>query len=158
VAADSVRDSLEDVRRIARELRPEALDDLGLGNALIALAERLSRDGRVRVERNIDAPLPDLPEELELVVYRVAQEALTNVVRHAGAKRATLTLETHADRLLLEVADDGNGIAPDAVDGSSTGIPGMRERAFLVDGSLSIDAAPGGGTRVRLDIPIAGPA
>jgi two-component system, NarL family, sensor histidine kinase UhpB len=151
--ADSVRASLDDVRRIARELRPEALDDLGLGNALIALAERLSRDADLHVERHI-APLPEaLPSELELVVYRVAQEALTNVVRHARARNATLSLETIDGRLLLEVRDDGRGIG-DRRGQSSTGIAGMRERALLVGGTLTIQPAAGGGTVVRLEVPL----
>jgi two-component system sensor histidine kinase UhpB len=151
--ADSVGRSLDDVRRIARELRPEALDDLGLGNALIALAERLSRDSGLRVERHV-APLPSsLPSELELVVYRVAQEALTNVVRHARAQTATLSLDAIGGRLVLEVRDDGRGIG-DRRGRSSTGIAGMRERALLVDGSLAIEPAGGGGTVVRLEAPL----
>jgi two-component system sensor histidine kinase UhpB len=156
--ADSVRESLEDIRRIARELRPEALDDLGLGNALIALAERLARDSGIRVDRRLDPELPRLPEELELVVYRVAQEALTNVVRHAHAAHASLTVEATGARLIVEVRDDGRGIAAAAAGGSSTGIPGMRERALLVGAALTIDAPPGGGTRVRLDVPLEGAA
>jgi two-component system sensor histidine kinase UhpB len=151
--AESVRESLDDVRRIARELRPEALDDLGLGNALIALAERLSRDSGLRVERHVSPALPELPEELELVIYRIAQEALTNVVRHAHASVATLTLEVVGGRVVLEVADDGRGMAGPAP-ASSTGIPGMRERALLVGGSLSIDPLPAGGTSVRLEAPV----
>ena len=89
-AQEAVRACLDDVRKIAIELRPEALDELGLWSALAALAERLSESGGVRIERRVDTALPDLSEEVELVIYRVAQEALTNVMRHAEVKEAEL--------------------------------------------------------------------
>jgi two-component system, NarL family, sensor histidine kinase UhpB len=87
------------------------------------------------------------------VIYRVAQEALTNVARHAGARRVELSLERRGDEVVLTVSDDGRGL-PEGAASSSYGIRGMRERAMLVGGQISIVGAPGGGTRVRLSIPV----
>jgi two-component system, NarL family, sensor histidine kinase UhpB len=94
-----------------------------------------------------------LGEEEELVIYRVAQEALTNVARHADARRVELSLEMRDDDVVLTVKDDGRGLLPGALS-SSHGIPGMRERAMLVGGQLSVTAAAGRGTQVRLSIPL----
>lgn len=152
--AGEVHETLDEVRRIARELRPEALDDLGLVNALIALSTRMARQGDVRIERDFDGELPPLPEDVELVVYRVAQEALTNVLRHAGARRCRIRLAWDGAQLTLEVVDDGVGM-PAARRGETIGIEGMRERALLVDGRLSIGPGPQGGTAVVLTVPVA---
>jgi two-component system, NarL family, sensor histidine kinase UhpB len=147
--ADDIRSSLDDVRRIARELRPEALDDLGLVNALITLCSRVSAQGGVRVERELEGGLPRLEPDVELVVYRVAQEALTNVVRHAGAKHARVSLNAKDRDVVLSVRDDGRGLPGELPEGTA-GIAGMRERALLVDGTLAIRSEPGRGTEVTL--------
>jgi two-component system, NarL family, sensor histidine kinase UhpB len=151
--AGSVRDSLDEVRRIARELRPEALDDLGLVNALIALCSRLDAQGGLVVRRDLQGKLPPLSAEVELVVYRVAQEALTNALRHSDARSATVSLKADAEALTLQVADDGKGM-PAPLPGGTAGIAGMRERALLVGGRLSIQSQPDRGTEVRLTIPV----
>ncbi len=151
---ESVRASLDDARRIALELRPEALDDLGLAAALIVLADRFSGPGDLEIEHRIERRLPALSYEQELVVYRVAQEALTNVVRHAGARRAQLSLDRNGTHLALRVRDDGQGL-PDAP-AAGGGIRGMRERALLVRAELSIGERPGGGVEVALDLPVEG--
>jgi two-component system sensor histidine kinase UhpB len=144
---------LEDIRRIARELRPEALDDLGLPSALAALTERFARQARLEVDLHVDHDLPRLSREAELVIYRVAQEALTNVARHSGSTTAELRLERSApDRVSLSVADDGRGLPPNAQAGS--GMQGMAERASTVEGVLDVHNRPGGGTQLRLDVPI----
>jgi two-component system sensor histidine kinase UhpB len=150
--AASVRDNLEEVRGIARRLRPEALDDLGLVNALIALCRRIGENSAVRVERRFATPIPALTTDAELVIYRVAQEALTNVVRHASASEALAILEHDDHHVTLKVSDDGRGIGPD--DAAGSGIRGMRERSLLVGGRLEIEAGPQGGTLVRLDVPL----
>ena len=150
-AQETVRASLEEVRRIALQLRPEALDDLGLATALRVLGNRLEEDRDLTVEVRVMEPLPVLTQEEELVIYRVAQEALTNVVRHAGCTRADVSLELLDGRLELRVADDGRGVARGDEGG---GIRGMRERAVLVGARLDISGSRAGGTEVRLALPL----
>jgi two-component system sensor histidine kinase UhpB len=149
---ETARRGTEEVRRIARQLRPEALEDLGLQSALAALATAFGEQAHIRVDRRLEPALP-LTEEQELVVYRVAQEALTNVARHAGATYVDLRLERIGDAFRLLVRDDGRGLAP-AARSSSHGIRGMRERAMLIGADLALDGAPGRGTTVTLSIPI----
>jgi two-component system sensor histidine kinase UhpB len=151
--ADQIKASLDDVRRIARQLRPEALDDLGLHNALITLCSRMATQGNLRIERRLEAGLPALPPDVELVVYRVAQESLTNVVRHASATRAMVSLEIEGEWMVLRVRDDGRGL-PDRLPAGTAGMAGMRERALLVGGRLAIASTPGEGTEVELQVPL----
>jgi len=151
--ADGVRESLDEVRRIARELRPEALDDLGLVNALIALCTRMGAQGGPRIERDLQAKLPPLSPDVELVIYRVAQEALTNALRHSGARNAKVSLTADAEFVALAVTDDGKGL-PTPLPAGTAGIAGMRERALLVGGMLSVASSAETGTEVRLTIPI----
>ena len=153
--ADAVRESLDEVRRIARELRPEALDDLGLVNALIALCSRVDAQGGPRVRREFWEKLPPVSHDVELVIYRIAQESLTNVVRHANAATATVSLGSDTGKLILSVKDDGEGM-PVAAPRGTAGIAGMRERALLVGAQLSIESRPGEGTEVRLVVPLDG--
>jgi two-component system sensor histidine kinase UhpB len=148
---ESARAGLDDVRRVARELRPGVLEDLGLNSALTALATDFGAAAGVPVRRTFAPGLPELPADTELDVYRVAQEALTNVARHAGASRVTLSLLREGDRVVLEVSDDGSGsgeVRPGA------GIRGMRERAALVGAALTITHPAPHGTRVRLEVPV----
>ncbi|HUO71510.1 MAG TPA: HAMP domain-containing sensor histidine kinase [Solirubrobacteraceae bacterium] len=150
---EDVRASLEDVRRIAIELRPEALDDLGLASALAVLGQRFAEGSSLQVVEFVAPELPRLSPDVELVIYRVAQEALTNVARHAGTDRAELRLETDGEHLELTVRDWGHGLSPDGSPGS--GIRGMRERASLVGASLSVGDSPDRtGCVVRLDVPL----
>jgi two-component system sensor histidine kinase UhpB len=142
--------SLEDVRRIALELRPEVLDDLGLVNALVALCGRVDRQPGVRVRRELDWSLPPLSPEVELVIYRVAQEALTNVMRHAAATEVVVELRKEPAAVILEVADNGRGIPADAVE---QGMRGMRERAGVVAAELDVRTGTDGGTCVVLSVP-----
>jgi two-component system sensor histidine kinase UhpB len=139
---DEVRSSLEDVRRIATELRPEALDDLGLVSALVVLGQRFAERSALEVIEYIERDLPPLRSDVELVVYRVAQEALTNVVRHSGSDRAELSLGADAGRLVLTVRDHGRGLAAEHVGGA--GIRGMRERANLIGASVQVSDTPNG--------------
>ena len=148
-AREAVRASLEDVRGIARRLRPEALDDLGLASALAALTNDVTRRTHVHVERVMAPGLPPLEPEEELVVYRVAQEALTNVVRHAGVRRAWLALDVRDGRIVLEVRDMGAGFEPTVMPGAA-GLLGMRERAVLIGAKLDVRSASGEGTSVLL--------
>jgi two-component system sensor histidine kinase UhpB len=147
---ETVRHGAEEVRTIARRLRPDALVELGLSSALAALAGAFERQTRVPVRRDLPQAIEVSPEE-ELVIYRVAQEALTNVARHAEASRVRFEVNPEPDGIVLVVADDGRGIPEDGWE-SSQGIRGMRERAMLVGAKLSIDSRPGHGTVVRLAI------
>ncbi len=108
--AELLQGSLDDIRRIVRKLRPEALDDLGLVNALIALTSRIARQTDIRLERQLGEELPSLSPEQELVIYRVAQESLCNVVRHSEATTARIALEADEGVLVLSVSDDGRGM------------------------------------------------
>lgn len=155
--AAQLHDSLDEIRRISRDLRPEALDDLGLVNALLALTSRADRQSGIRIDRSFSAQLPPLSTELELVIYRVAQEALTNVLRHAEASRCGMTLQLVDDFVELRVSDDGVGMPPH-LSGETIGIEGMRERALLVNGTISIESSPRHGTQVILRLPYAGAA
>jgi two-component system sensor histidine kinase UhpB len=149
----AVRKSLDDVRRIAIELRPEALDDLGLTSALAVLVERFSEQLGLEVSDRIAPELPSLPEETELVVYRVAQEALTNVARHSASSRVDLTLEHDVSRLILIVRDYGLGLP--SHEPAGTGVRGMRERAALIGANLEIgNRRSGPGCEVRLEVPL----
>jgi two-component system, NarL family, sensor histidine kinase UhpB len=145
------RRGAEDVRTIARRLRPEALDVLGLRSALVALSASLVEQSGLEIERSLDADL-DLSAEQELVIYRVAQEGLTNVVRHARATRVQLVLRGEEDGVALIVRDDGIGMPANA-DADPTGIRGMRERALLIGGDLAIRRAQPRGTELRLWLP-----
>ena len=148
---ETVRHGIEEIRRIVRRLRPEALEELGLQSALAALATAIGDQARLVVQRRLhDTPI--LTAEHELVVYRVAQEALTNVARHAEASAVELRLEHDPRRTVLTVTDDGRGLTPGSLP-SASGIRGMRERAMLVGAGLTIGSPPAGGTEVQLTIP-----
>jgi len=153
VLQESARAGLEEVRGIARGLRPEALDDFGLRSALVTLASGFAESSGISVQRSVDVELPDLARESELVVYRVAQESLTNVMRHAGARHVELVLERRDDVMVLRVRDDGRGVDPATAD-AGAGVRGMRERAMLVGGRLTIDGVSPHGTEVRLEVPV----
>lgn len=150
---DTTRTSLEEVRRISQRLRPGVLADLGLLDALSSLASDLSARTGVPVIRGFLPGLPALSPETELVVYRVAQEALTNVARHAHAREVHVGLSHRGTALVLQIADDGIGSANSAM---GAGIQGMQERAQMVGGRLELRQREGGGTQLVLEVPVAG--
>jgi two-component system sensor histidine kinase UhpB len=150
-ARQAVRRALDEVRRISSELRPEMLEHLGLVSALTELSTSFARVTGIRVEREFSASLPKLAPEIELAVYRVAQESLTNVARHSGASEVVLALEPGHESVVLRVADDGRGFAGAPVEHG--GLRSMRERAVLVGGALAIKQAPAGGAEIRLEVP-----
>jgi two-component system, NarL family, sensor histidine kinase UhpB len=156
-AREGVRESLEEVRFIARRLRPEALDHLGLPAALAALTSSFRGAGGLSIERRVEPELPALDPDVELVLYRVAQEALTNVARHAACSQARLVLRRVGEGVELAVVDTGLGFDPDdRTEGA--GIRGMRERALLVGARLEVESRPGAGTSVTLRCPAPGVA
>ncbi|MBK5221229.1 MAG: sensor histidine kinase, partial [Thermoleophilia bacterium] len=127
-------------------------DDLGLAAAIAGQVEQLAR-GEIEAELSTDGDLSDLGDDAQLVVYRVAQEALSNAARHSGSGQIGVRLRRPGDGgVELEVADDGRGFAFDESE-SGLGIPGMRERALLVGGELTIESRPDRGTTVRLTVP-----
>jgi two-component system sensor histidine kinase UhpB len=148
---DGARSALEQVRSVVNRLRPDTLEDLGLLSALRALSGRIARQTGIDVSLLLDERLPALDPDAELVVYRIAQEAMTNAVRHADASSIVLRLRMDDRGLLLSVRDDGRGV-PNRLIGTS-GIRGMRERALLVGGTLQVGPLEDGGTEVCLRIP-----
>jgi signal transduction histidine kinase len=150
-----VAQALDEVRRLAFDLRPTVLDDVGLVAALRRLARGHTERSGVPVEVTLMGLDDDtrLPPEIETVVYRVVQEALTNVARHAEASRADVELTVSDQWVRATVADDGVGFTVDGGLLGSLGIAGMRERASLVDGHLEIISGPGTGTTVVLEVP-----
>jgi two-component system sensor histidine kinase UhpB len=144
--------AMRELLSLARQLRPTALDDLGLVAATAGQVEQLGR-GEIEAEFGAEGNFSDLGDDAQLVVYRVAQEALANAARHSGAKRLSVRLSRRPDAgVELEVTDDGRGFAFDQAE-RGLGIAGMRERALLVGGELTIESRPGHGTTVRLTVP-----
>nr|WP_202559061.1 sensor histidine kinase [Streptomyces sp. SID5789] len=150
-AQEITRESLDEVRRLVRRLRPGVLDDLGLISALSSLTHDFAAHTGLRVVRRFDTDLPDLDPETELVLYRVAQESMTNTARHADAGRLEVSLSPADGAVTLTIADDGRGMEA-ACEGA--GIRGMRERALLIGADLDITSAPEAGTRIRLTAPV----
>jgi two-component system, NarL family, sensor histidine kinase UhpB len=149
-----VREGAEQVREIARGLRPESLEELGLRSALIGLTAAVADRTELAIKRDIDVALPALSPETELVVYRIAQESLTNVVRHAGARHVEVALGVRGDVLELRVADDGEGLYGADLN-AGRGISGMRERAAYTGATLDVSSRPVGGSEVKLRVPLA---
>lgn len=148
---DNARSSLDEVRRVARGLRPGVLEDLGLVSALAAMANEFTSPAGIQIRRCLERGLPPVAPEVELVIFRVAQEALTNVTRHAEADTVELSLTKGPKTIRLLVSDNGRGIRGAEI---REGIRGMRERALFVGGQLTIGPCRGSGTEVRLDVPL----
>lgn len=143
--------AMTELLSLARQLRPTALDDLGLAAALGGQVDRLAAEIEASLE--VVGDFSDLGDDAQLVVYRVAQEALTNAARHSRAGKVLVRLRrTEAGAVVLDVADDGGGFAFDQAEGG-LGIAGMRERALLIGAELTIESRPGAGTTVRLVVP-----
>jgi signal transduction histidine kinase len=162
-AAEQLGLEVEKLQALITELRPAALDDIGLASALVALVERsrVTQGFEARAEVDLDyeegrAPRR-LPMEVESTVYRLVQEALTNVGKHAAATRVSVKVAERDGTVRVEVSDDGTGF--DASEGTGGfGLVGMRERAALLEGDIHIVSAPGRGTSVTATIPSGRPA
>jgi signal transduction histidine kinase len=153
-----IRTTIDDIRRVVQELRPTALDDLGLVAALNVLARKISQPEGVagaptslKVQVDASDDLPPLPAAVEVATYRIVQEALTNVVHHANARCAIVRLCLNRD-LAIEIADDGIGFSAGRDEG--VGLHSMRERAAELGGSLTVARQAGGGTIVRAVLPL----
>jgi signal transduction histidine kinase len=150
------------VRDLSMDLRPPMLDETGLLPTLLWHFERYRAQTGIRVDFRSSAPVGRLPLQVETAAYRIVQEALTNVARHAGVQEASVSLDAHPDCIVLRVEDRGVGFRPDtAWTGASSGLTGMRDRARLAGGRFTVDSAPGGGTRLTAELPrtvVEGPA
>lgn len=154
---DTARQTLDEVRLIARQLRPTVLDDLGLEAALATLCDVVEQSSELAIRQRVDDQLPELSSEAELTLYRIAQEALTNVVRHASANRIDLELRNHAGSVELRISDDGRGMHyAGAVEAG--GLRGIRERAVAIGASISIESEVGKGTTISVSLEAPSPS
>jgi signal transduction histidine kinase len=149
--------ALDSVRRMAMDLRPASLDDLGLAPALQSYAEKFSQSTPVAVSLEVEGIGRRLPRDVELVLYRVFQEALTNVSRHASAKTALVQLARRRNEVTLVIQDDGEGFDQDELSpthGTGLGLFGMRERLTLVRGVVEVESKKGKGTKIVARVPL----
>jgi signal transduction histidine kinase len=153
---ETARDTLKNVGRLAFALRPSALDEFGLVSALKDLCGSLEEQGGPKIELDVALPADArLPATLETAIFRITQEALTNVVKHAEAKAVHIILAGGKRSVRLAVEDDGRGFSPAQEAGGGLGLVGMRERVASVNGVLAIDSRRGAGTRLKVEIPLA---
>jgi signal transduction histidine kinase len=146
--------TLQDVRRLAVQLRPKALDDFGLAPALERLAQTFAEATEMRVELEPQLGDERLPAEVETTLYRIVQEALTNIVKHAEATSVSILLIRRNATATVVIEDDGRGFDPDHVREDGVGLLGMRERVELHDGRLTIESVPGSGTTLVAEVPV----
>ena len=155
---DTVSDSIEEVRRMSRDLRPTQLERVGLTATLTSMLQGVEESTDLRIEAHVDAVDGLLTSDGEIGLYRIAQEAINNILKHAEATKAELQLQKDGDRLRLVVHDDGKGFDPAAgvqsASGGGLGLRGMRERAHMLGGTLRIESAPEEGTTLWLDFPL----
>jgi two-component system, NarL family, sensor histidine kinase DevS len=145
--------TLQDVRRLAVELRPKALDDFGLVPAIERLVGTFREQTGIEVDLESRLGSDRLPREIETTLYRITQEALTNVVKHAQAKHVSIVLTRRDGSVAAVIEDDGRGITEAGGDG--LGLLGMRERIALADGRLEVESSPGSGTTLSVEVPVA---
>jgi signal transduction histidine kinase len=153
------QEMLQNIRRLIADLRPLLLDDLGLGPAIAWYGERRLNPVGITLRLVGDGLQRRLPRATETALFRIVQEAMTNIVRHAHASSVTVALTRQEGYLVLEIADDGCGFDPGAMDanhweGKGLGLTGMRERATILGGQLHVQAVPGHGTTVTVNVPI----
>jgi two-component system, NarL family, sensor histidine kinase UhpB len=146
--------TLQGVRRLAVELRPSALDDFGLKPALERLTETFSAQTGVAVELESTLASARLPGEVETVVYRIVQEALTNVTKHAQASRVSVFLARKNGAVAAVIEDDGVGFEPAQAEEGGLGLLGMRERVELLGGHFTVESRTGAGTTIAVEVPL----
>ncbi len=146
--------TLRDVRRLAVELRPSALDDFGLEPAVQRLGQTFSEQTGIRFDVEAHLGQERLPAEVETALYRIIQEALTNVVKHAQASSVSVVVTRQAEAAVAVIEDDGRGFDPARSSGGGLGLTGMRERIGLLDGRLQVESSPGGGTTIVAEVPL----
>jgi two-component system, NarL family, sensor histidine kinase DevS len=146
--------TLQDVRRLAVQLRPKALDDFGLVPALERLVQTFAETSGIDVQLEAHLGASRLPAEVETTLYRIVQEALTNVVKHADASRVSILLARRDGGAVAVIEDDGRGFDNSAVEGDGVGLLGMQERVELHDGRVTVESTPGSGTTLRVEVPL----
>jgi len=156
---DQALEALEGLRHCTQDLRPRIIDDLGLVAALEWMAENLAKDYVIDAKVKVVGVGRDLPDEVQLLLFRIAQEALTNIRRHAEAPRAWITLEFGEDKTVLTVKDNGKGFKlpqrmGDLASEGKLGLAGMQERAQLIRGNLTLQSELGKGTTVTVEVPM----
>jgi signal transduction histidine kinase len=151
---EQVVSALQDVRRLAVELRPAVLDDFGLVPALERLTEAFAEQSEIRVDFHSALGELRLPGEVETAVYRVVQESLTNVLKHANAHNVSVSVARRESGVAAVIEDDGSGFDQRTVNTEGIGLIGMRERLALIDGRLGIESRPGAGTTVVAEVPL----
>jgi signal transduction histidine kinase len=151
-ATATTRSGLTEARRALHALRAKPLEDLGLALALSTLAESVAARTGLTLDLDIQHHLEQMAPDVEQCIYRVEQEALTNVARHAGARSLRVALTRENGALRLTIADDGHGFDPTAANGTHYGLKGLRERAEMIGATLEVHSRPQQGTTVRLKI------
>ncbi len=150
-------EAMETTRRLSRGLSPSVLNDFGLGRAIERMCEDLAAAGSIEVSAENGVGDARFKPDLEIALYRIAQEAITNAVRHSGGSRVWVRLKREGDRLALEVTDNGRGFDPGSISPPSDGglgIPGMNERTVLLGGRFEIIPVLTGGTTLRAEVPV----
>jgi signal transduction histidine kinase len=151
---EQVVETLQDVRRLAVELRPKALDDFGLVPALERLVETFSEQTGIPVELETVLGGTRLPAPVETALYRIVQEAFTNVIKHSRASRVSVLITRKRDSVAAVIEDDGVGFSPELVRDGGLGLVGMRERIALLDGRLTVESEPERGTSLVAEVPV----
>jgi len=146
--------TLQDVRRLAVELRPKALDDFGLVPALERLVGGFAEQTGIAVDLEASGVGGRLPPEVETVLYRIVQEALTNVVKHADARTVSIVIAQQGGGVTAVIEDDGRGFDPARAGEGRFGLQGMRERLALLDGELRVESRSGAGTTLVVQVPL----
>jgi signal transduction histidine kinase len=154
ILRERVVETLHDVRRLAVELRPAALDDFGLEPALDRLTSAFAEQTGIEVELEARLREDRLPGEIETVLYRIVQEALTNIVKHARAERVSIVITQKPQTVSAVIEDDGQGFDPRKIRDGGIGLIGMQERISLVDGRMAIESTPGAGTTIAVEVPL----
>ena len=146
--------ALQNVRRLAVELRPAVLDDFGLVPALERLTDSFAEQTGIRIDFHSALGELRLPSEVETTLYRVVQESLTNIVKHANAHNVSVSIARRGSTVAAVIEDDGAGFDLRVVHEGGIGLLGMRERLALVDGRLEIESRPGSGTTIVAEVPV----
>jgi signal transduction histidine kinase len=151
---NQVARTMQDVRRIALELRPKVLDDYGLVSALERLTSTFSTQTGIQVDLEAQLGAERLPTEIETALYRIVQEGLTNVAKHADPTRASVFVTPKNGNVLLVLEDDGSGFDPAKVRNGGLGLEGMRERVELLEGRMTIESSEDAGTTLVVEVPV----